>query len=111
MAPGPTIVTASDGPTLSCADASGVAASLSRTDAPTMTATDNSGGVQRLAPDAVLTQTNLTGALSDIQDDPDTPDANWMTEAGALVLRVSFPTPAGGKLVGTQEIRVRVRPS
>lgn len=96
---------------MSYADASAVAASLSRTDVPTLSTVDNAGGVQRLAPDAVLTQTNLTGALSDIQDDPDTPDANWMTEAGALVLRVSFPTPSGGKLVGTQEIRVRVRPS
>lgn len=34
---------------------------------------------ERLAPDAILTQTNLTGALSAIQDDPDSPDANWLT--------------------------------
>lgn len=33
----------------------------------------------RLAPDAILAQTNLTGAVSAIQDDPDSPDANWLT--------------------------------
>lgn len=33
----------------------------------------------RLAPDAILAQTNLTGAVSAIQDDPDSADANWLT--------------------------------
>lgn len=33
----------------------------------------------RLAPDAILAQTNLTGAVSVIQDDPDSADANWLT--------------------------------
>lgn len=33
----------------------------------------------RIAPDAILAQTNLTGAVSVIQDDPDSPDANWLT--------------------------------
>lgn len=67
---------------------------------------------ERLAPDAVLLQTNLTGTLSQIQDDPDSPDANWMTGgAGVNVLRVSFPTPANSLVAGfTQEFRVRVRP-
>lgn len=66
---------------------------------------------ERLSPDASLTQTNLTGALSVIQDDPDTPDANWMTSAGAVVLRVSFPSPAANLVAGfAQEFRVRLRP-
>lgn len=34
---------------------------------------------QRFAPDAILAQTGLTGAVSTIQDDPDSPDANWLT--------------------------------
>lgn len=33
----------------------------------------------RIAPDAILSQTNLTGAVSVVQDDPDSPDANWLT--------------------------------
>jgi hypothetical protein len=35
--------------------------------------------VQRLAPDAILSRQNLTGLVSTIQDDPDAPDANWLT--------------------------------
>lgn len=34
--------------------------------------------VQRMAPDAILASTGLTGTVTDIQDDPDTPDANWL---------------------------------
>lgn len=65
----------------------------------------------RLAPDAALTQTNLGGTVADIDEDPDSPDANWMTGAGAIVLRVSFPSPPADLLPGfTQEFRVRVRP-
>lgn len=64
-----------------------------------------------LPPDAILEQANLTGALSTITDDPDAPDGTYMTAgAGADVLRVSFPTPAGTLLTGTyQEFRVLVR--
>lgn len=81
----------------------------------TLTAGDVSSllpaAAERLSPDASLTQTNLTGALSVIQDDPDTPDANWMTSAGAVVLRVSFPTPGANLVTGfAQEFRVRLRP-
>lgn len=66
---------------------------------------------QRLAPDAILTQTNLTGAVADIDEDPDSPDASWLTGGGAVVLRVSFPSPAADLVAGaTQEFRVRVRP-
>lgn len=33
----------------------------------------------RIAPDAILSQTNLTGVVASIQDDPDSADANWLT--------------------------------
>lgn len=33
----------------------------------------------RIAPDAILAQTNLTGAVAAIQDDPDSADATWLT--------------------------------
>lgn len=36
------------------------------------------GASTPLAPDAILAQTNLTGAVGNIQDDPDSPDANWL---------------------------------
>lgn len=69
------------------------------------------GLTQTLNPDAVLTQTNLTGAVTDIDEDPDSPDASWMTGGGAVVLRVSFPTPTTDLVPGfPQEFRIRARP-
>ena len=66
---------------------------------------------QQLFPDAILTQTNLTGAVTAIDEDPDAPDANWLTGAGAVTLRVSFPTPTQNlQPTFSQEFRVRVRP-
>ena len=35
--------------------------------------------IQTLAPDAILAMSGLTGTVSAIQDDPATPDANWLT--------------------------------
>lgn len=67
----------------------------------------------RVVPDAILTQTNLAGALSTITDDPDSADASWMTGAGGTeVLRVSFASPPNTLALGAgrQEFRVRVRP-
>ncbi len=68
---------------------------------------------QTLSPDALLDQTGLTGSLTDIQDDPDSPDANWLTTSNntSTVARVSFPTPSGDLTVGAglQEFRVLVR--
>lgn len=64
-----------------------------------------------LYPDSIATQTNIGGTVADIDEDPDSPDANWMNGTGAVVLRVTFPTPAANLLAGfTQEFRVRVRP-
>lgn len=66
---------------------------------------------EQLFPDAILTATNIAGAVTDIDEDPDSPDANWMVGSGAVVLRVSFPTPAANLKPGhLQEFRIRVRP-
>ena len=70
-------------------------------------------GEQLLAPDAILTQTGLTGALTVIDEDPATPDGVWMTGSGAnpTVLRVSFPTPSVNLAADfEQEFRIRLRP-
>ncbi len=41
--------------------------------------------VERMVPDGITEQTNLTGALSAIQDDPDSPDGNWLTAPSIIV--------------------------
>ena len=69
---------------------------------------------ERQAPDAILAQTNLTGVVGDIQDDPDVGDANWLTASGNNVntdVRTSFATPTGSPTVGAglQEFRAQVR--
>lgn len=64
-------------------------------------------------PDAILTQTNSTGAVGDVDDDPDAGggDTSWTDGTGAVVLRVSFPTPTRPpEQSRTQKFRVRVRP-
>lgn len=65
----------------------------------------------RLAPDTIATQTNLTGSVTDIDDDPDSPDANWLTASGSSTLRVTFPTPTYNPTTGAgqQEFRVLMR--
>jgi hypothetical protein len=91
--------------------------SSTTTDTPSVTLVESStlltAQTERLAPDAILVQTAQAGVVSSIQDDPDSPDANYLTgtSATAAELRVSFPTPANALLAGfTQEFRVRVRP-
>jgi len=69
---------------------------------------------ERQAPDAILELTNLTGTVSEIQDDPDSPDGDWLdavSNNANSVCRVSFPTPTGSPTVGTdlQEFRALVR--
>ena len=68
---------------------------------------------ERQSPDAILELTNLTGVLSDIQDDPDSPDVDWLTAAPnvATTVRVSFPTPTGNPTTGAgvQEFRILLR--
>ena len=70
--------------------------------------------VIRLSPDAILSQTLLSGGVGNIQDDPDSPDGLWLTAPGSnnsTEVRVSFPTPSGGPTAGAglQEFRVLVR--
>lgn len=72
------------------------------------------GGIERQSPDVLIVQTNLTGSVTDIQDDPDSPDANWLTaitEGDDTVCHVSFPTPTGNPTVGAglQEFKIWVR--
>jgi hypothetical protein len=69
---------------------------------------------ERQPPDALLVQTNLSGALADIDEDPDTPDGAWLTaisnNADSICV-VSFPTPTGNPTVGAglQEFKFWVR--
>ena len=69
---------------------------------------------ERLAPDVILEVSNLTGVVGDIQDDPDSPDGNWLTASSNNVItdvRVSVPSPTGNPTVGAdlQEFRVLFR--
>jgi hypothetical protein len=70
--------------------------------------------IERLAPDAILASSNLNGVVTDIQDDPDSPDSNWLTTQGNNdngFLRVSFPTPSVALVpgAGLQEFRLLLR--
>lgn len=63
-----------------------------------------------LVPDAIITQTNLAGAVTDIDDAPDAPDANWLIGSGAVTLQVSFPSPTNDLVPGAaQEFRVLLK--
>lgn len=66
---------------------------------------------EREAPDTLAVQTNLTGAVTDIDDDPDSPDGLWLTASGSSTARVTFPTPTGSPTVGAglQNFRVLLR--
>lgn len=89
---------------------------LSATDTLASTVADasanNPAQPERLAPDAVSLLIGFTsGAVSDIQDDPDSPDANWMIGNATGEVLMSFPTPTNTLKAGfTQEFRIRVRP-
>ena len=71
---------------------------------------------ETLSPDSLLLQVNLSGTVSDIQDDPDSPDGNWLTAGShtvSTICHVSFPTPSGDLTTGAgvQEFRVLWRTS
>lgn len=58
---------------------------------------------ETLAPDVLLTQTNLVGALTDIDDDPGSPDGLWLTASNNnanSVCIVSFGTPTDSPTTG-----------
>ena len=66
---------------------------------------------QQLFPDAIITQTNVTGTVGDIDEDPDSADGNWVTGTGSIDFRVSFPSPTKDLVAGfAQEFRIKVRP-
>lgn len=70
--------------------------------------------IARFAPDALTTQTNLTGSLANIQDDPDAPDGNWLVATSnnvTVTAHVTFPNPPGALTpgAGLQEFRALVR--
>jgi hypothetical protein len=74
----------------------------------------STSATQRLALDTVVSSSNLTGAtVANLQDDPDSPDANWATAMAVnnTTLRVGFPTPSGPPQTGAglQEFRVQLR--
>jgi len=69
---------------------------------------------ERQSPDTLIEQTNLSGVLSDIQDDPDSPDANWLDASVNnvdTVCHVGFPTPSGDLTTGAglQEFKIWVK--
>lgn len=64
----------------------------------------------------VFALTNLTGAYTDVDDDPDSPDANWLSatsDSTNSIVRASFPSPTGDLTsgAGLQEFRVLYRNS
>lgn len=70
-----------------------------------------------IPPDGVATNTNLAGAYTDVDDDPDAPDAAWMTAitgGAGTNIRYTLAQPPGTALktgAGLQEFRVLVRSS
>lgn len=69
---------------------------------------------ERQGPDAVLASTDLSGGVTDIDDDPDTPDGLWMVASNNNVqteVRTSFPTPSADPTVGAdlQEFKTWTR--
>ena len=65
---------------------------------------------ETLSPDAIVSSLNMTGVVGNIQDDPDSPDANWVVadSTANCQLAVSFGTPSN-TLEGDQEFRVLLR--
>ena len=71
---------------------------------------------ERIAPDTLITQTNLTGSITDIADDPDSPDGNWLTaddDGTDTVCLTGYAAPVGTLTDGAdlQEFKAVVRRS
>ena len=69
---------------------------------------------ERQGPDALITQTNLSGVVNAIQDDPNSPDDTWLVpiDNGVdTICRVSFPTPTGNPTqgAGLQQFQIWVK--
>lgn len=66
-----------------------------------------------IPPDSIAASSNLTGAVGDIDEDPDTPDGNWATADASSTttdIRVTFGSPPA-ELYGEQNFRVLLRPT
>ena len=69
---------------------------------------------ERQSPDALITQTNLTGVVAAIQDDPNSPDGTWLVpidNGTDTICRASFPTPTGNPTqgAGLQQFQIWVK--
>lgn len=69
---------------------------------------------ERKSPDALIAQTNLSGTVTAIVDDPNYYDANWLTaidETADSICHVSFWTPSGNPTAGLgfQEFKILAR--
>lgn len=69
---------------------------------------------ERHAPDAILAATEQSGAVTVIDEDPDSSGTDFLTASGNNVntdCRVSFPTPTANPTVGAdlQEFKIQVR--
>lgn len=70
---------------------------------------------ERKSPDTIAAITNLApNNVAYIQDDPDSPDGNWLVASGNNIntdVRTTFPTPTGNPTVGAdlQEFKAWVR--
>lgn len=67
-----------------------------------------------IPPDGVAASTNLSGSYTDVDEDPDSPDAAYMAAvapAAATSVRLTFQSPPANLLSGTdkQEFRIRIR--
>lgn len=70
--------------------------------------------IVRYSPNTILATDNYTGAVTNIQDDPDAPDANWISPTDPTFngsFRVGFANPTKGPKggAGLQEFRCRFR--
>ena len=71
---------------------------------------------ESLAPTGQVTWTNLDGSYLDIDDDPDSPDANWgdaVSDSSDVLAHVNFDTPTGNPTVGAglQNFKIWVKRS
>lgn len=70
---------------------------------------------ESLAPDAYILQSNLDGTIVDIEEDPDSPDADWAdaVDHGAnTIAHISFPTPTAPlALFVDQEFKIWIKRS
>jgi YD repeat-containing protein len=67
---------------------------------------------ETLLPNSIITQTNLTGDLTDLANDPGSSDGNWLDAPdvdGNTYLEVAFPDASGALTTGEdQKFRIRV---